>query len=402
MLRLFILSFFILIQLPVFAQEEYLVEINPNDGSMKKIAHIPVVGWIRAINYTYNEDKKEYTFIGYNKAGEDMRLYTVSAAGGGVVSQPQINLPEEDNPANFIYDPVDKVLCGIYWNAARREEYFVKVNTVTGSFDSLSIFPEVHWILPHTQCLNVNNHSYSFIGSDSFDVSRIYTVDIDSRVVTASSVYEDSMHVRYMTYDKFLDRYLMICDVYVEDGRRWFLFEIDINTAEKKLITEFPINKFMYGYSHTYNNKESRLLLVLGNMEGVPDLYTISGKDGAVVHKTPIDRGRLEDNLVCFEYDTDKDRIIALFWEDSVSNVQEDIDIYPNPWRDVLTIDLKRHSQLASVRVTDAAGKTILILQQMYSGIITLQRPDVATGIYYITVMDKNTVLATKRVWIER
>ncbi|HEY9178975.1 MAG TPA: T9SS type A sorting domain-containing protein [Flavipsychrobacter sp.] len=380
-----------------------MTQIDPNTGNVIKLDSIPGVKWIRIVNYAYDTDKKQYHFIGMNGDETEMAYYTIDATSGELSNKTVVDLPKDDNPANFAYNPNDGNMYGIYWNALREEEYFVRVNEETGTFDSVSFFPGIKWIEPNTQCINVHTNQYTFVGLDSIYRSRYCSVNITTGQVFQSDIITayDSATILIMKYDGQSKKYYAV----ITSGYPWKtgIDEVNVATGESKRISGLPPFSSVGQTQYTYNDKDGVFYLSVSRDTSDYDwLYAISSTDGILEKITPLPLLPGNDNLICYEYDADIDKIIALHWENKTNHATARIKVYPNPAGEYLVIDLGRNYDNITVVVFDMMGKVVRKNRLHNTPGTQISTEGLASANYLFVVFDKNKAIARRKIFIRR
>lgn len=385
------------------AQTEYLTHIDPHTGIVTKLDSIPVVKWIRIVNYAYNTDKKQYNFIGMNSDETEMAYYSIDAISGKMNNKAVINLPTDDNPANFAYNPNDGNMYGIYWNALKEKEYFVRVNNETGSFDRLAFFPDIKWIEPNTQCINMHTNQYTFVGIDSIFRGRYCSVNISTGQVFQSDIITayDSATILIMKYDGQSKKYYaVITSLY---PWKTGIDEVNIATAESKRISGLPDFSSVGQTQYTYNDKDGIFYLCVSRDTSDYDwMYAISSADGILQKITPLPLLPAGDNLICYEYDADMDKIIALHWENKTNRIIDRIRVYPNPASDNLIIDLGRNYDDITIVVFDMVGKVVRQKRLYNTAGTQISTEGLANAHYLFAVFHRNKAIAKRKILVSR
>ncbi len=77
------------------------------------------------------------------------------------------------------------------------------------------------------------------------------------------------------------------------------------------------------------------------------------------------------------------------------------INVSPNPFSSEMTIDFGRKQINTSIKITDMLGKTILSVQNISESKLRIQKGEMKSGIYFLTISDENNKQYNKRIVVQ-
>jgi Secretion system C-terminal sorting domain len=86
-----------------------------------------------------------------------------------------------------------------------------------------------------------------------------------------------------------------------------------------------------------------------------------------------------------------------------ISNVPafSKISVFPNPFSSEMSIDFGRKQSNTSIKITDIVGKTVLSLQNISESKVQIEKGDMKSGIYFLTIKDENNTQYNQTIVIE-
>ncbi|HET7152273.1 MAG TPA: hypothetical protein VFJ29_00775, partial [Candidatus Kapabacteria bacterium] len=122
------------------AQTDYFVTVDPNTGAITKSTSFPKLQTVYST--AYDQTLNRFFFIGYGSDGY-YRLYTLLAAGGGIVSSPVIPsaYPGVVPITNLQFDNIANKLYGFTQNGTH--VFLVSINPNDGTYTAIDSFPSI-------------------------------------------------------------------------------------------------------------------------------------------------------------------------------------------------------------------------------------------------------------------
>ena len=153
-----------------WAQKEYFVHVDPATCSLKKVAHIPGINWVRVGCHAYDAYHKKYFFLG-SPDTKRWNLYVINALDGRVAYMNELTpvMQDGDNLVNIEYDEATDRLYGLLWKQADHKEYFVSIDYRTGKMERIKEIPGVELVSLQCAFINKGEDSYWFLGKSFAD-----------------------------------------------------------------------------------------------------------------------------------------------------------------------------------------------------------------------------------------
>ena len=194
----------------LFAQTEYLVEIDYENGSFSKVDSIAGVKTILLEpNFTTFDENNQYFIFGGSyknvfkvKYPDDVILYTMDANSGKIIYQspfPKFSDPD-DRIIELQYSNSNRALYGLYYDAPDKIHYLISVDNETGEFDIINSLPDVNQIKYNCSTFYETNNNYLFYGRDSNNKWYVYFIDIISGSISRKTAFPNEFEICLRLY----------------------------------------------------------------------------------------------------------------------------------------------------------------------------------------------------------
>ena len=94
----------------------------------------------------------------------------------------------------------------------------------------------------------------------------------------------------------------------------------------------------------------------------------------------------------------DESGIVTRMNEIDPSEFLSDIKIYPNPLSTETTIELTKYIENGTLTITNTLGQEIKVIKNINGQSIKMLRENLKNGIYYITITEKHTTIASEKL----
>jgi hypothetical protein len=181
----FFIAFITIALKGVNGQTEYLTILNPSNGSFTKIDSLTGVKWIQPDSKTFDMLNQRFIFCGWD-ANLISFLYTIDVKTGQIISNPLFPIFDDpnDNIFGLQYSSISNKLYAVHWDNSKNTEFFVSINTVTGTFTIIDSIPGVKEIGGNFGFDRINDR-YIFTGREKNSNSRLISIDVKTgHVVT--------------------------------------------------------------------------------------------------------------------------------------------------------------------------------------------------------------------------
>jgi len=172
------------------------------------------------------------------------------------------------------------------------------------------------------------------------------------------------------------------------------LCTINSNTGEFSVIKDLPaaIKGIVQG-NESFDEDNNLFFFVAEESPGSEFLYTINAGSGIVVNRTlvPMTNSEHENNVIQFRFDNAGNKLYALHWEaksggpfpDSSCRLDIQMEVYPNPFRDVLIV--KKTPSTCSVRMNlySSLGQILIRDKIINDGQNPVRINHLPAGIYF-------------------
>ena len=78
----------------------------------------------------------------------------------------------------------------------------------------------------------------------------------------------------------------------------------------------------------------------------------------------------------------------------------DDMRFYPNPFCSQTTLQTNFYLQNAKLIISNIFGETVKLIENLSGNTIALERDNLSAGIYFVQLIEKNSIIATKKIII--
>jgi len=309
----------LLFTLPCFSQVEYLLKIDPINGTFSKVDALPNVNWITTLprNTTFDPLNGNYTFRG-GDAAFNWSLITVDAATGTILHNPpfpQLTDPS-DNVTELQYDGVTGLLYAVHWDNSAMTEFFVSIDPTTGVHTIISTISGVTAIANSTY--DYINGNYILDAIDNTSNRRLYTIQATTGTILSNPTFPNvgatNDNISEVQFDNTTG---LAYGLYYDNSANQMSFcSVDLLTGNHTLISTLPGSTF-YAFPNyvTYDHINGRYFFRSGSND---KLYTIDVTDGSVIAAIDFpDFCDPLDNIVETQYGNAGEDLYALHWSNA-------------------------------------------------------------------------------------
>lgn len=389
--KYFINLFLLLLSNLLFAQVEYLVQVNPATCSYTIIDSLPGVKWIGG-GSSFDKINKRYIFDGQDINHNDY-LYSIDAVNGSIISNPPwanyFSLMKFDNSTGILY--------GIHW-----------LTILAADADLVSINPTTlnYTIIHHINITGLSsdvafddiNQRFIFIANDSTGNRCLFCID----AITGTIISKPPMsgNVSGIEFDNSTG------NLY---GLQWdgglqteYFVSINIANGTTTIISSIPSVDQNWDYS-TFDEINKRYTFVwFGTNNNY--LYTINATNGLVISNPSLPVFTNSYNLVEFKYDNSTGNLYALHWgliEEAndileINNQKAEMRTYPNPAQHSFNIELPQQQNF-NLLVYDVTGRKIYEIKNAI-GTVKVDCSGFSNGIYFIQATNNENTLTYKLI----
>jgi hypothetical protein len=157
------------------------VSINPANLSYTVIRPINLT--FIGSDYTFDDNNHRYIIAAGDSVGTQ-RLFSFDALTGNIISNPPIsgvNGIQYDNTSGNIY--------GLHWDNPSQTEYFVSVNSTSGSLTTINSISSVSSIVMGYPTFDEINKRYTFYGMDNSNNRYLFTLDATNGNVVTNPLF---------------------------------------------------------------------------------------------------------------------------------------------------------------------------------------------------------------------
>lgn len=395
------------------AQTEYLVKVNPADGSFIKIDSIPGVKWIlsnpeyAALDY----NAQRYTFCGrYATPGN--HLFTLDAITAQVLHAPPFPVlsDAQDNVMNLHYDQLSGLLYGLHWDHSEDREYLVQVHPVNGNFTLIDSIPGVKMII--STAFNSAQHRYIVHGLDASGQGKLYSVDVNTGTVVSSPAFPQLTppdKITHLIYNNTLTTLYGLLWNHTE--QREYLVRVDVQTGAHTLIDSISgLAGIPMGVDNlTLDEIQGRCIVGGLSHQGQNRLYTVDLATGAVLHAPLFPGLTPPDNVIKMRAGLSNGDIVALHWESKTASgvsLEESaaqntpLRVFPNPYNGQAIVQLDKEHAEIYFSIYNAAGEEVHSGKRQHVAQIVLDRR-LSAGVYFIRVWAAGRELGAQKLIAE-
>lgn len=168
---------------------EFFTKLDPITGEITLLDSIEGVHLVQHGFSAIDGDQGYYFFHGIDNNNQG-KLYSLSLYDGSIVNS--VAFPPANANGNIIemhYHPYNGLLYALNWDFSSSMEFFVSLNPLTGELIKIDSIPDVKYVQLDYSGINYFNDEFYFIGIDSMNTSRLYTMDMNTGAVLNNPVF---------------------------------------------------------------------------------------------------------------------------------------------------------------------------------------------------------------------
>jgi hypothetical protein len=416
-----ILLFLLLLQLIqiryISAQNEYLVTVDPSNGTYVHVNNLPGVNYI-VINpgyTTYDKNNHRYFFHGIDTSGAYF-LYTVDAPTGHIIYNPPFPVLADpnDNVIELQYDNVTNTLYGLHWDNSAQEEFLVTVDPATGAFTLIDSIQGLHLIVidPNYTTFDETNGRYILNGIDNNSNSYLYSIDVTDASIASNPLFPVLPNPGDMLNELQYDN--TTCTMY---GLYWdysdsteYLVSVDPATGSFTTIDSIPGVEAIASNPHytTFDEINHRYIFMGIDLSGVSRLYSVDVNTGNVTYDPPFpmvpDPG---DNVIELKCDNSNGTLYALNWEVKPVGIHDyhepaSYNVYPNPFSDYAILEFNNiKNENCFLDIYNNFGQLVKTIPNINTNKVKIERGNLNSGIYCFQLKTLDAVKQTGKFVIQ-
>lgn len=384
-----------------------------------QIKNIPDANWIWIWpNYTTFDDNKHQYIFKSSRDQINWQLFTVDAITGNIISSPSFPVLSDtlDNVIELQYDNSSNTLYGLHWDNSENTEYLVTIDQATGihtkiNKDGLS---GVKWVMTGNTTFDKTNHRFVFKGGDDNGNWYLYTVDATTGNIISNPICPVpsgnlNNNVFGLQYDNSLNKYYGLIQPDYISGET-FLVSVDITTG---LPTQIGLVPGLGGITKaTYDEINHRYSAVGHDNSGIWHLYSIDVNTANIISSPSFpELSSTTNNVIEFEYDNASGILYALRWDPNATDPTTGItnnrsgnpffNLYPNPFSQSSKIVLSKPYREITIFIYNSLGQVIRKQTSYNSSTVDIQRNDLSSGTYFISVICERQNIGTQKIIIE-
>ncbi|HPG11277.1 MAG TPA: T9SS type A sorting domain-containing protein [Chitinophagaceae bacterium] len=403
----FKLILILIFPIEISGQTEYIIQVNPTNGTFTKIDSIPGVRYVQINSAAYNEATKEYTVIGYYQSGQSPAyLYTINALTGTIISK---SSPIAFN--SFIslrYSRTTGILYGlIYQNGVYN---LATINKTTGSYLLIKEIPNIDavgsFVIDEEKqylYLSIVDHNPSF---------ALLTIDL----LTGNKIHHVSTPLLVeLQYDNFNHKLYALTNnpgTTPPNNPIISLCLVNPTTGSITLIKDLPLVTGISSGDNSTFDEDEQTYFFAGTEQTTPvNLFSVNASTGDIINKTPIASSGVidHDNLIFFRFDNSSRKLYGLFWEaktiptqselgDSICKLDYQTKVYINPGNHSLVVDKKITKCKVSLNLYNMLGQLIVKNKIINDGYNEIKIPNLPKGIYCYKLMSERYILLSGQI----
>jgi len=392
-------------------QTEFLVKVDPNNGTFANIDSISGVKLVLVAPnlLTYDKNNHRYIFVGDNNG--NYNLYSVDANTGNIISNPSIVLPSD--PSEYVfelkYDNSSNTLYGLHKNNSENRIYFVSVNSTNGVYTIIDSLPGVKTVVtePHYTIFDETHHRYIFTGGDNSGNTHLYSVDANTgNIITNPSfpvLSNPSDALLGLQYDNTSN--IIYAMHWINSESREYLISVNPATGTFATIDSIPGVKSIITIPHyfTYDEIHHHYFFRGGDNSGNYHLYSVDANTGNII-SSPLFPVLTDssDNLIELQFDNSSGILYALHWEAHTftgifsNEINNSFNVYPNPVQQSFTIELPQQQNF-NLFVYDVTGRKIY-KRTNATGNVSIDCSSFNAGIYFVQAVNEKNSLSFKLI----
>lgn len=378
------------------AQTEYIVRANPLNGNISKTKSIQGIRYLQS-SPAYNENTKEYTFIGTFQPGQSPSyLLTLNSVSGNIISSPAIL--NSSSIISLRYSKSTGILYGLV--SQNGVVSLATVNTISGTYAIIQNIPGIGGAGGFT--IDEANQRLYLKAVDNNIGHALYTIDLN----TGNIIYRAAtQNINALVYSNTTQK---ICGIKNRIGTTPgssinSFVTVDPITGIVNSIHDLP-GISVYGGDHETINETSQIYFFGGTDAATPGLaylYSININTGDILSKVLIPSSGIidRDNLVFFRFDNNMGILNALFWEahthlppppppslpvnDSSCTIELKTKLYPNPIVNTLIVEKNPTKCKVSLSLYNILGQLVISNKEINDGHNEIQLRYLYSGFYF-------------------
>lgn len=395
--------------------QEYLVDIDPYTATYEIVDTLESVEAVVVGSSSFDHLQQRYMFVGVDNQN-DKRLYNIDVVAPEIISDLLYEGFESvvDSssfiaiPSELEYDMQYDVLYGLVY--INNVESFVSVDVETGVVTFIAEIPEVEAIYANTSTFNSNDGEYMFLGIDTENNKRFYTIDVSDGSILHNPILGEGMGNNEMCYD---NKTRQVYALARENSNFPFgdlrLVTIDPVTANTTIVGIIPdVDGYALGAT-TYIQDYSQFVFVGYDTNFDKRIYVIDALTGTLVANEILSENFVEvqcDNTVFANKFYEKETTLGIINPDQLSVLNNDgtkiTSISPNPfWGDLEIVIPDGWGMIKDPRllkVYNITGQLVYENTFMNQTFATNDLSDLTKGIYIVKVTSGTESFETKIV----
>lgn len=369
----------------VFAQGEFLIELNPVTASFTKIGGpIQGVGWIYPHVRTYDEVNGKLIFQAGSISPD--RLYSVNVSSGAMITNPffpssgginAMRAPQYDNTTGVLY--------GLYYDTATTVFNLATINLSAGVHTLVGTNP-ITGLLGTTQGMDTydeNDHRYIVYSLNTLFFIDVQTGNSNSVPLVIQSG-DEIAHICYNNtndtlYGLFYENSTQLYYPVWIDQSSGVITKIGAGTALAESNGSATIDEANGFYIYNYQNQSSAYLSVLSLNTG-NTIYN---------NKVVLDSF---DNIANLKYDNVRQKLFAIHWDNKMAGTgvndvhANNVNVYPNPASDKLFVELSQTYQNIDASLCNVNGQQLSTFRFDKAKEFTLSVAQFSSGVYFLSI----------------
>lgn len=284
---------------------EHLVQINPLTGQFTSVGIIPNVNSVNLGSSTFDQRNNRYIFRGKEVGSGASNLYSVNVNDASLVSNPELT----ESVIEWEYDLKNSKLYGLkfiqteqlydttFYDAGNGSidtlimpiglpegnEYLVSLDLNTGENTIIGFIDGVTLVSVNTSTFNSNGGTYIFIGKDTSNVKKLYSIDVATGDIISSPQFTTNNYFE-LEYNNVSNKLYTI-----QNGNGNLKYgELDINTANFTLLNDL---NFLSGggvaIGNTVMDQNTGYYIFTGVTSG-RNIYVLEAQSGMLISSAPL------------------------------------------------------------------------------------------------------------------
>lgn len=373
----------------VYAQGEFVVEVNRINGSYIKTGPaIAPIQWVIPQDRTMNENNG--TFI-FPSSQPTQSIFSIDVSNGSTISNPvftNLNEFQFDNSASTLY-------C-FYQSGGQKT--FASVDPAT-AIPTMIGTPMTAGLFQGFSTYDQNNHRYIFVDPPAF----ITTINAATGAVLTSPpiVFSSNATLVHMCYNNANDTLYG----YFRDNNSslFYLAWIDQLTGVATSLGQGT--NVGSGMGCSAIDEANRQYIFLHNDPSGYFVVSVDITSGSIISNVQITTPDPLDNFYSLDYDNSQGKLYAIHWDnfiDETNSVAENslspVAIYPNPSNGVFNFTVKENDLLdGSIDIYDVFGKTVFSWRVQHPS-TAIDLSGNAAGLYFYKMSDASGPVSTGKI----